>query len=133
MPDHMLAAKFLSEEEHVIAVERIHNNRIGFQTPEWKWSHFWQAASDLRTGWVCVYTIVWLIPLTSRYPNMRCVMHMVVNLPAFVGAALINGLSQSSRAGRLIGFYLVNFTNATMPILRSLTTSNIGGHTKRTT
>ena len=69
--------------------------------------------------------------VTRRYQNTRCLMQVVLNIPALLGAALINGLPHSNHAGRLCAFYITNFTNGVLPLLWSLTNSNTSGHTKR--
>lgn len=41
--------------------------------------------------------------------------------------------ADTSLPGRLIAFYLVNFCEACLPLLWAVTSSNVAGHTKRTT
>lgn len=76
----------------------------------------------LGAGWVA-----------GKYPNTRCLMQIVCNIPALLGAALINTLPASNHVGRLISFHITNFTIGSITMLWALTNSNIAGHTKRTT
>lgn len=68
---------------------------------------------------------------TFYYPNMRCLMQFAWNVPVVIGSALVYSLPESNQVGRLISFYCVNFTNASLPMMMALTTTNIAGHTKR--
>ena len=175
MPDTILTAKFLSEEERIIAVERIRRNRTGVANPKFKKNQCIEALSDIKVWWAFFYTIVWMIPCTAvasfgslvikgfgfgtfessllniplgvteilgllgagwvagKYPNTRCLMQVVCNLPALIGAALINTLPASNHVGRLVSFHITNFTIGSITMLWALTNSNIAGHTKRTT
>jgi MFS transporter, ACS family, allantoate permease len=65
MPDNILTAKFLSEQEKIIALERIRANRTGIQTPEWKWAQFREALLDVKIWWAFCFTIAYLIPETA--------------------------------------------------------------------
>ncbi|OOF92027.1 hypothetical protein ASPCADRAFT_153328 [Aspergillus carbonarius ITEM 5010] len=49
MPDSPMEAKFLSEREKVIAVERLRANQMGIISREWRWDHVWETAYDLKT------------------------------------------------------------------------------------
>ncbi|KAL3457164.1 major facilitator superfamily domain-containing protein [Aspergillus heterothallicus] len=71
--------------------------------------------------------------VTFYYPNTRCLMQFVCNVPSTIGAVLVYSLPESSRVGRLIAFYFTNFTNGSLPMMFALTTANIAGHTKRAT
>lgn len=70
--------------------------------------------------------------VTRRFQDTRCLMQIILNAPAVFGTALMNYLPQSNRAGRLCGFYLVNFCNGVLPLLWAFSNSNTAGHTKRT-
>lgn len=74
----------------------------------------------LTTGFVTLY-----------FPNTRCLMQFVCNVPAVIGSALVYSLPESNKVGRLVAFYCVNFTNGSLPMMFALTTTNIAGHTKR--
>ena len=175
MPNTIVDCKFLTDEEKMIAVERIRANRTGIANPEFKKDQFIEALLDEKVWWSFFYTIVWMIPMTAvasfgslvikgfgfgtfetsllnaplgvtenigllaagfvvlHFPNTRCLMQVLCNVPAVIGAVLINQLPASNRVGRLVGLYITNFSNGTLPMLWALTNSNIAGHTKRTT
>ncbi|KAH8664252.1 allantoate permease [Xylariales sp. PMI_506] len=69
--------------------------------------------------------------VTYYYPNTRCLMQFVCNVPAVIGAALVYYLPEENRVGRLVAFYCTNFTNGSLPMMFALTTTNVAGHTKR--
>lgn len=69
--------------------------------------------------------------VTYNFPNTRCLMQFVCNVPAVIGATLVYVLPKSNSVGRLISFYCCNFTNGSLPMMFALTTTNIAGHTKR--
>ncbi|KAL3462682.1 major facilitator superfamily domain-containing protein [Aspergillus heterothallicus] len=49
MPDSPMEAKFLSEREKVIAVERLRANQMGIISREWRWDHVWETFTDVKT------------------------------------------------------------------------------------
>lgn len=62
MPDNQLNAKFLTEEEKLIAVERIRGNFQGIGNRVWKWDQFREAMCDPRTWLYGLYSILMNIP-----------------------------------------------------------------------
>jgi hypothetical protein len=58
MPDSPMEAKFLTEQEKLIAVERLRMNQMGVASRVWKWDHVFEAFLDLKT-WL------WFLMLTS--------------------------------------------------------------------
>ncbi|KAL4907795.1 major facilitator superfamily domain-containing protein [Aspergillus multicolor] len=71
--------------------------------------------------------------VTYYFPNTRCLMQFLCNVPSTIGAVLVYALPESNKVGRLIAFYCTNFTNGSLPMMFALTTANIAGHTKRAT
>lgn len=69
--------------------------------------------------------------VTLYFPNTRCLMQFLCNVPAVIGSVLVYTLPYHNRTGRLIAFYCTNFTNASLPMMFALTTTNIAGQTKR--
>ncbi|OQV03839.1 hypothetical protein CLAIMM_08829 [Cladophialophora immunda] len=69
--------------------------------------------------------------VTYTYPNTRCLMQFLCNIPAVLGAALVYALPTSNRVERLLSFFITPFTNGSLPMMFALTTTNIAGHTKR--
>lgn len=53
MPDSPTEAKFLSDDDKVVAIERLRNNHMGVMSREWRSSHVWETLRDLKTWfWV---------------------------------------------------------------------------------
>lgn len=54
-----MTAKFLTEEEKLIAVERLRMNNMGISSREWKWEHVREAVLDPKTWiWFCLLTTI---------------------------------------------------------------------------
>ncbi len=52
MPDSPIEAKFLEDEDKLIAIERLRMNQMGVMSREWRWDHAKEACLDLKTwGW----------------------------------------------------------------------------------
>ena len=52
LPDSPMTARFLKDEDRVIAVERLRDNQQGVENDEWNWKHVKEALSDFKTwGW----------------------------------------------------------------------------------
>jgi MFS family permease len=49
MPDSPMEAKYLTEREKVIAVERLRANQMGVASREWRWDHVWETLLDFKT------------------------------------------------------------------------------------
>ncbi|CAI7632322.1 unnamed protein product [Penicillium pancosmium] len=49
MPDSPITAKFLPEEDKLVAIERLRMNQQGMETHEWKWDHVKEAALDIKS------------------------------------------------------------------------------------
>ncbi|KAI1768125.1 MFS general substrate transporter [Hypoxylon sp. FL1150] len=49
MPDSPMEAKYLSERERVIAVERLRANQMGVASRQWKWDHVKETFMDFKT------------------------------------------------------------------------------------
>ncbi|CAM1502664.1 Fc.00g074400.m01.CDS01 [Cosmosporella sp. VM-42] len=62
MPENQLNAKFLTEEERIIAIERIRDNFQGIGNRVWKWEQFWEAMRDPRTWLYGLYSLTMNIP-----------------------------------------------------------------------
>ncbi|KIX04558.1 uncharacterized protein Z518_05428 [Rhinocladiella mackenziei CBS 650.93] len=58
MPDSPMEAKYLSQREKVIAVERLRANQQGITSRQWRWDHVWEVATDLKT-------YLWFLIITS--------------------------------------------------------------------
>ncbi|PWY76268.1 MFS general substrate transporter [Aspergillus heteromorphus CBS 117.55] len=49
MPDSPVQAKFLQEEDKLLAIERLRMNQQGLETHEWKWNHVKEACFDIKS------------------------------------------------------------------------------------
>ncbi len=49
MPDSPTEAKFLSDDDKVLAIERLRNNQMGVMSREWRRTHFSEALRDVKT------------------------------------------------------------------------------------
>lgn len=49
MPDSPTKTKILTEEEKLIAIERLRQNQMGIENYSWKWAHVREAALDFKT------------------------------------------------------------------------------------
>lgn len=47
-PDNPMTAHFLSEEEKIIAIERLRNQSTGIENKTWKAEQFWEAMTDWK-------------------------------------------------------------------------------------
>ncbi|KAH7379429.1 major facilitator superfamily domain-containing protein [Phaeosphaeria sp. MPI-PUGE-AT-0046c] len=59
MPDSPVEAKFLNDQEKLIAVERLRMNQMGVASRVWKWDHVREALMDLKTWlWFSMLTAI---------------------------------------------------------------------------
>jgi heme/copper-type cytochrome/quinol oxidase subunit 4 len=63
MPDSPVEAKFLKDEDKLIAIERLRANNMGVMTREWRWDHAKEAVMDLKT-W-CWFALMISISIPS--------------------------------------------------------------------
>ncbi|KAJ5633573.1 major facilitator superfamily domain-containing protein [Penicillium herquei] len=63
MPDSPMEAKFLSDREKYISVERLRANQMGIVSREWRWDHVWETLYDIKT-W-CWFFLVLSISIPS--------------------------------------------------------------------
>ncbi|KAK5995439.1 putative transporter [Cladobotryum mycophilum] len=56
MPDSPTEAKFLTDEDKVIAIERLRNNQMGVMSREWRYPHVVETLVDMKT-WLWVVMI----------------------------------------------------------------------------
>ncbi|KAF2202031.1 MFS transporter [Delitschia confertaspora ATCC 74209] len=63
MPDSPVEAKYLTEREKVVAVERLRANQMGVVTREWRWDHVVETLLDLKT-W-CWFILIIAISIAS--------------------------------------------------------------------
>ncbi|KAJ3536996.1 hypothetical protein NM208_g6490 [Fusarium decemcellulare] len=63
MPDSPMEAKYLTEREKLIAVERLRANQMGVASRHWRWNHLWETFTDLKT-W-CWFILIVAISIAS--------------------------------------------------------------------
>ncbi|KAK4187361.1 thiamine pathway transporter THI73 [Podospora australis] len=63
MPDSPMEAKYLTEREKVVAVERLRANQMGVASGEWRWDHVRESLWDLKT-W-CWFVVIVAISIAS--------------------------------------------------------------------
>lgn len=63
LPDLPSTAKFLTERERAIAVDRVAVNRQGVKNHHFKWYQVWQAAEDPKT-W-----LLFIMAVGAQVPN----------------------------------------------------------------
>ncbi|KLO84810.1 allantoate transporter [Fusarium fujikuroi] len=63
MPDSPMEAKFLSDREKVVTIERLRSNQMGIVSRQWKWDHVKESVLDLKT-W-CWFFLVITISIPS--------------------------------------------------------------------
>ncbi|KAK5138549.1 hypothetical protein LTR08_000137 [Meristemomyces frigidus] len=69
--------------------------------------------------------------ISSRYPNMRCVVMLVGNLICVgCGGALV-GLSTDQKWGRLVALWLCSFQSVGFAMSLTMVSSNVAGYTKK--
>lgn len=49
LPDSPVEAKFLSDEDKLIAIERVRDNQTGLLSRQWRFSQFFEALWDVKT------------------------------------------------------------------------------------
>ncbi|KAM3547446.1 hypothetical protein MY1884_009560 [Beauveria asiatica] len=55
MPDSPTEAKFLNDDDKLVAIERLRGNQMGIMSREWRRSHFFEALQDAKTWlWVAM-------------------------------------------------------------------------------
>ncbi|CAG8951359.1 hypothetical protein HYFRA_00007270 [Hymenoscyphus fraxineus] len=49
LPDDPITARFLSEDDRLLAIERLRDNQMGVVSTEWKWKHVVESLMDLKS------------------------------------------------------------------------------------
>lgn len=65
MPDTPMTARFLTEREKSIAVERLRDNRTGIQSTEFKKEQLVEALLDIKVWYGFFYSIACVVPSTA--------------------------------------------------------------------
>jgi len=95
------------------------------------YSSFHTSLLNMPLGAVEVVALLGIGGASLKLKNSRLILQFLCNIPAVIGSALLYSLPASNKVGRLISFYITSTTNASTPMLWSLMSSNIAGHTKK--
>lgn len=49
MPDSPIEAKFFTDHEKLVAIERLRANQTGVMSRHWRWPHLWETVRDPKT------------------------------------------------------------------------------------
>lgn len=77
--------------------------------------------------------VVFSVVVSMTFKNARCVSIALLNVISLVGALMIKLLPESHKLGRLAGLWLISAYASAFPTILSLVSSNITGHTKKST
>ncbi|KAJ5091888.1 MFS general substrate transporter [Penicillium alfredii] len=176
LPDLPSTAKFLTERERAIAVDRVAVNRQGVKNHQFKWDQVWQAARDPKTWLLFIMAIAAQVPnsaltsftsiivgsfgfdtlgtqylqipggavqfltlliggfIATRYGSKfhsRSACMLFANTVCILGSALLVGLPQSNKWGRLVALWLCYFQGLGFSMSLTIVSSNIAGYTKK--
>ncbi|KAH7317157.1 major facilitator superfamily domain-containing protein [Stachybotrys elegans] len=67
----------------------------------------------------------------TRFPGMRCITMIVANCICILGAALLVGLPNSNKWGRLVALWLCYFQGLGFSLSLTMVSSNVAGTTKK--
>ncbi|KAF3319090.1 hypothetical protein TWF173_003543 [Orbilia oligospora] len=111
LPDTPMSSTWLTEQERLAVLEKVEKNQTGVSSTEFKPNQLKEVFIDPQIWALILFTI--LISISS------------------VGGSLMSFLSDSQKAGNLIGIYLVNAITATLILVYTWLAANVAGHTKR--
>ncbi|KAK8191106.1 major facilitator superfamily domain-containing protein [Phyllosticta capitalensis] len=173
LPDLPSSAKFLTERERAIAVDRVAANRQGVKNAHFKKDQAWQCATDPKTWILFIMAVGAQVPnsaLTSftsiiiktfgystlgtqylqipggfvqfaallgggiictRFPNSRCITMITANCICILGSALLVGLPDTNKWGRLVALWLCFFQGLGFSMSLTMVSSNVSGYTKK--
>ncbi|KAF7174979.1 hypothetical protein CNMCM7691_005447 [Aspergillus felis] len=158
LPDTPNTASFLTEEEKLIAIERLKANNAGYKRNKIDSAQIIEAFTDLKTwmlafsslilygfGYSTFKTLLLGMPIgavilvfvllsstiSSRIQNCRCIVIAGVGCISILGSALV--YATESMAARYAGLLLMGVYSVSMPLSLAMVASNIGGFSKRAT
>ncbi|KXG47528.1 Major facilitator superfamily domain, general substrate transporter [Penicillium griseofulvum] len=161
LPDLPSTAKFLTERERAIAVDRVAINRQGVKSSQFKWYQVRQAAEDPKTWLLFIMAIGAQVPnsaltsftsiivgtfgfdtLGTQYLQIPggAVQFITLLLGGYiatkfdvciVGSGLLVGLPNTNKWGRLVALWLCYFQGLGFSMSLTIVSSNIAGYTKK--
>jgi MFS family permease len=69
--------------------------------------------------------------ISSRFPNLRCLMMFIGNVICIAAGAALVTLSTDQKWGRLVALWLCSFQSVGFAISLTMVSSNIAGYTKK--
>ncbi|WPH00622.1 Major Facilitator Superfamily [Acrodontium crateriforme] len=141
VPDNQMNARWLNEDDRVLAIERIRVNQQGvggisnfFSQLIKSFGYTSQQSLLYGTpgGAIEVVTLIAAGYLGDRYQN-RLLFGAIGLLIAATGMILIVALPLTNSKGRLGGYYMTQASPTAFVAILSLISSNIAGYTKKTT
>ncbi|KAJ2975673.1 hypothetical protein NUW58_g8289 [Xylaria curta] len=119
MPDSPMEAKYLSEREQLIAVERLRANQMGVASRKWRWDHALETLLDVKTWlWFLIMTSISiasggigtfgnLIVKDFGYTNFNAILFNipfgVIQVVAIIGSAALS--TKLRRKGLVIALF----------------------------
>lgn len=82
------------------------------------------------------FLLLWLIftvTVSMLFKNARCISIALLNLISLAGVLMIKYIPEEQKVGRLAGLWLIGGYASAFPTILSLVSSNITGHTKKST
>ncbi|CAG8178819.1 unnamed protein product [Penicillium nalgiovense] len=151
LPDSPTTASFLTEEERLIAIERLKANQTGFKNSTIDKSQIMEAFTDVKTWLLAVLILAGNIPnggftafngLVLQGFGFSTFHTLLLGIPggavvfifvllSIIGSALV--YATSSVASRYAGLLLMGIYSVAMPISMAMISSNVGGFTKKAT
>ncbi|TIA25065.1 MFS general substrate transporter [Aureobasidium pullulans] len=173
LPDLPSTAKFLTERERYVAVERVASNRQGVKNSHFKRYQLIQTLQDPKTWILFIMAVGAQVPnsaitsftsiivksfgfdtlgtqylqipggfiqfaallgggfICSHFPNSRCIAMITANCICILGAALLVGLPDDNKWGRLVALWLCYFQGLGFSMSLTMVSSNVAGYTKK--
>ncbi|GFF35947.1 uncharacterized transporter C417.10 [Aspergillus udagawae] len=158
LPDTPNTASFLTEEEKLLAIERLKANKAGYKRNKIDSAQIIEAFTDPKTwmlafsslilygfgfstfktlllgmpvGAVILVFVLLSSTISSKIQNCRCIVIAAVGCISILGSALV--YATESIASRYAGLLLMGVYSVSMPLSLAMVASNIGGFSKRAT
>ncbi|KAJ5301970.1 hypothetical protein N7508_006833 [Penicillium antarcticum] len=144
LPDSPTTASFLSEEEKLIAVERLKANQTGYKTSNINGAQILEAFIDPKTWLLGVLILASNIPnggfttfngLVLQGFGFSTFNTLLLGIPGgfivIIGSALV--YATASVGSRYAGLLLMGIYSAAMPVSMAMISSNVAGFTKKAT
>lgn len=87
----------------------------------------------MSQGAFLLFFVIFPVTVSMIFKNARCLSIALLNIISLVGAVMIKVFPISHKLARLGGLWLIGGYASAFPTILSLVSSNITGHTKRST